>query len=261
MIKIVATDMDGTLLDDDKKLPDNFEDVITDLSRRKINFVISSGRSFNVLKKQFEHHLKDLTFICDNGAYIVIGGEVVYTSIIDREVVMNVIDYCEAKGYTVILCGKKGAWHNASDAKQDQEIAQYYICQTYLDDLHDCDDEIFKIAIYNGDGFTGAQYEALGDEFAENCTAALSGSNWIDLMNKGISKGSALSRICNRLGVGYNEVMAFGDYLNDVDMLDCAYYSFAMSNAHSSVKKVANFITGSNNDNSVMKEVTKYCLQ
>ena len=80
-------------------------------------------------------------------------------------------------------------------------------------------------------------------------------------MNKGINKGSALSNICNRFGVGYNEVMAFGDYLNDVDMLNCAYYSFAMSNAHSSVKQVANFITGSNNDNSVMKEVTKYCLQ
>ena len=80
-------------------------------------------------------------------------------------------------------------------------------------------------------------------------------------MNKGVTKGSALSTICNRFGVGYNEVMAFGDYLNDVDMLNCAYYSFAMSNAHNSVKQVANFITGSNNDNSVMKEVTKYCLQ
>ena len=261
MIKIVATDMDGTLLDDDKKLPDNFEDVIRDLSRRKIHFVISSGRSFNVLKKQFEHHLKDLTFICDNGAYIVIGGEVVYTSVIDRDIVMSVIDYCEQRGYTLILCGKKGAWHNSKDPQQDQEIAQYYICQTHLDDLHDCDDEIFKIAIYNGNGFTNAQYEALGDEFAHKCTALLSGSNWVDMMNKGINKGSALSNICNRFGVGYNEVMAFGDYLNDVDMLNCAYYSFAMSNAHSSVKQVANFITGSNNDNSVMKEVTKYCLQ
>ena len=239
MIKIVATDMDGTLLDDDKQLPENFEDVISGLNRKKINFVISSGRSFNVLKKQFSRHLDDLTFICDNGAYIVIGGKVVYTSIIDKAVVNSVIDYCEAKGYTLILCGKQGAWHNAKDAQQDREIAQYYVCQTYLKDLHECTDEIFKIAIFNGKGYTGAQYEALSDQFSDNCTAALSGNNWVDLMNKGISKGSALSRICNRLGVGYNEVMAFGDYLNDVDMLDCAYYSFAMSNAHSSVKKAA----------------------
>ena len=112
----------------------------------------------------------------------------------------------------------------------------------HLDDLRDCDDEIFKVAVFNQSGYTGAQYEALSDEFAGSCTAAL-------------------SKICNRFGVGYNEVMAFGDYLNDVDMLDCAYYSFAMSNAHKSVKKAANFITGSNNDNSVMKEVKKYCLQ
>ncbi len=261
MIKIVATDMDGTLLDDEKQLPENFEDVIRDLSRKKIRFVISSGRSFNVLKRQFENHLDDLTFICDNGAYIVIGGKVVYTSIIDKNVVTSVIDYCESRGYTVILCGKKGAWHNTSDPDQNREIAQYYVCQTYLKDLHDCDDEIFKIAIFNGEGFSNSQYETLGDTFADDCSVALSGKYWVDLMNKGVSKGSALSRICNRLGVGYNEVMAFGDYLNDVDMLGCAYYSFAMSNAHSSVKKAANFITGSNNDNSVMKEVKKYCLQ
>ncbi len=261
MIKIIATDMDGTLLDDDKQLPSNFDDVIADLARRKIRFVISSGRSFNALKKQFSEHADDLTFICDNGAYIVIGGEVVYTSIIKKQVVSDIIDYCEAKGYTLILCGKKGAWHNAKDPVQDKEIATYYVSQTHLDDLHDCDDEIFKVAVFNADGFTGAQYEALSDEFAGICTAALSGSKWVDIMNAGVSKGSALSKICNRFGVGYNEVMAFGDYLNDVDMLGCAYYSFAMSNAHNSVKKVANFITGSNNDNSVMKEVKKYCLQ
>lgn len=53
---------------------------------------------------------------------------------------------------------------------------------------------------------------------------------------------------------------AFGDYLNDVDMLNNSYYSFAMSNAHESIKKVANFMTGSNNDNSVMKEIEKHCL-
>ncbi len=261
MIKIIATDMDGTLLDDEKNLPSNFEDVIHDLIRRKINFVISSGRSFNVLKKQFSSHIEDLTFICDNGAYIVIGGKPVYTSIIDRQTVMDVIDHCEKLGYTLILCGLKGAWHNSKDPARNKEIANYYVSQTFIEDLHECDDEIFKVAIFNESGFTTAEYESLGDRFADSCNVLLSGSNWIDLMNKGVSKGTALSNICNRFGVGYNEVMAFGDYLNDVDMLNCAYYSFAMSNAHSSVKQVANFITGSNNDNSVMKEVKKYCLQ
>ena len=152
-----------------------------------------------------------------------------------------VVNFCEAKGYTLILCGKKGAWHNSKNDEQDKEIATYYVSQMHLDDLRDCDDEIFKVAVFNQNGYTGAQYEALSDEFAGSCTAALSGSKWVDIMNAGVSKGAALSKICNRFGVGYNEVMAFGDYLNDVDMLDCAYYSFAMSNAHKSVKNAANF--------------------
>ena len=167
---------------------------------------------------------------------------------------------CEEKGYTAILCGKKGAWHDSAKAQYNSEIAAYYNDCNFVDDLHDRDDEFFKIAIYNENGFTESQYDDLCERFPDN-TVQLSGKYWVDIMNKGVNKGAALSGICNRLGVGYNNVMAFGDYLNDVDMLGCAYYSFAMSNAHNTVKQAANFITGSNNDNSVMKEVKKYCLQ
>lgn len=260
MIKIIASDMDGTLLNDNKQLPDNFDDVISRLSKKKIRFVISSGRSFAVLKKQFRQHLDELTFICDNGAYIVSRGEVMSISIMDKAVVDEIIDFCEQRGYMLILCGKQGAWHSSRHAEYSDEVAAYYENCHMVDDLHGCDDDIFKVAVYNKDGFTEGQYDALGDEFTDN-TVQLSGKYWVDIMNRGINKGSALSKICNRLGVGYNEVMAFGDYLNDVDMLGCAYYSFAMSNAHNSVKQAANFITGSNNDNSVMKEIKKYCLQ
>jgi len=260
MIKLIATDMDGTLLDDSKNLPANFEDVISALRRKNIKFVISSGRSFSALKKQFGSHLEDLIFICDNGAYIVIGGEVAHISVIPQQTVNSVVDMCQEKGYTAILCGKKGAWHDSAKAQYNSEIAAYYNDCNFVDDLHDRDDEFFKIAIYNESGFTESQYDDLCERFPDN-TVQLSGKYWVDIMNKGVNKGAALSGICNRLGVGYNNVMAFGDYLNDVDMLGCAYYSFAMSNAHNTVKQAANFITGSNNDNSVMKEVKKYCLQ
>ena len=100
----------------------------------------------------------------------------------------------------------------------------------------------------------------LKERFGENFNVQLSGKYWTDIMNKGVTKGTALRTIENRIGVRYEETMAFGDYLNDVDMLNNSYYSFAMSNAHESIKKVANFMTGSNNDNSVMKEIEKHCL-
>ena len=261
MIKLIATDLDGTMLDDSKRLPENFDTVMHDLNSRNIRFAVSSGRSFCTLKKQFDRYLNDLIFICDNGAYVYDKGEVVSMSVLPDDAVRNMVRFCLKNDLVVLLCGKRGTWHNGEDEATLTEIRKYYLNEKHLDDMLSFDDEIFKVAVFNEDGFSNAQYEALSDCFADRCNVLLSGSHWVDIMNKGVSKGSALSTICNRFGVGYNEVMAFGDYLNDVDMLNCAYYSFAMSNAHSTVKQVANFITGSNNDNSVMKEVKKYCLQ
>uniref|UniRef100_UPI00366F4FB0 HAD hydrolase family protein n=1 Tax=Ruminococcus bicirculans (ex Wegman et al. 2014) TaxID=1160721 RepID=UPI00366F4FB0 len=118
----------------------------------------------------------------------------------------------------------------------------------------------FKLAvavIFNAAFFKNGYLENI---IVENFNVQLSGKYWTDIMNKGVTKGTALRTIENRIGVRYEETMAFGDYLNDVDMLNNSYYSFAMSNAHESIKKVANFMTGSNNDNSVMKEIEKHCL-
>ena len=69
-----------------------------------------------------------------------------------------------------------------------------------------------------------------------------------------------LKTLQKNLDVKYEETMAFGDFLNDDELLKNAYYSFAMSNAHPTIKETANFLTGSNNENSVMKEIRKYCL-
>ena len=65
MIKLIATDMDGTLLDDNKQLPKNFDNIVKRLFIKNIRFVISSGRSYCTLKKQFSEYLDDMTFICD----------------------------------------------------------------------------------------------------------------------------------------------------------------------------------------------------
>lgn len=76
-------------------------------------------------------------------------------------------------------------------------------------------------------------------------------------MNVGVTKGRGIEVLQQRLGASYESTMAFGDYLNDIEMLNSAYYSYAMENAHPLVKNTANFHTGSNEDFSVMKEINK----
>ena len=259
MIKLIATDMDGTLLDDKKNLPEEFDDVLKALFSRKIKFVIASGRSFCALTEQSKDYLSDMSFICDNGAFVVDCGEVIYADRLDNDTIRNCIDLCDKYGYTVLLCGKNGTWHNAKSAAAQHEIDLYYNNQIRVDDLTAVDDEIFKLAVYEDNGIENDGCIKLTDMFAGHCNVQLSGKYWVDIMPLGATKGTALKRLENRMGIDYEETMAFGDYLNDVDMLNNSYYSFAMSNAHSSVKEAANFITGSNNENSVMKEIKKYC--
>lgn len=260
MIKLIASDMDGTLLDDNKNLPENFTEVIEKLFDKNIRFVISSGRSFCTLKEQFTQYLDDMTFICDNGAYIVDKGKEISVSVLPKATVDEVVDFCAEHKLTAILCGRNGTWHNAGNDEQLASVCNYYVNQVHMDDLTQCNDDIYKIAILQQDGIEKDGYPKLRNKFGDSYNVQLSGERWVDIMNKDVNKGDALRRLENRLGIKYEETMAFGDYLNDVEMLNNAYYSFAMENAHKEVKKVANFTTGSNNDNSVMKEISKYCL-
>lgn len=260
MIKLIATDMDGTLLDDRKNLPQDFDDTIVKLFDKKIRFAISSGRSFCTLKEQFSKYENELTFICDNGAYVVDKGTIVSCSVLPHDAVQSVVRFCTEYGLMVLLCGRNGTWHNSNSKSQNEEISQYYVNQIHMDDLTECNDDIFKIAIFEENGIENSAFPKLNARYGGSFNVQLSGKYWTDIMNKGISKGNALHTLQNRFGINYNDTMAFGDYLNDVEMLENSYYSFAMENSHDKVKRTANFTTGSNNDNSVMREIVKYCL-
>ncbi len=260
MVKLIATDLDGTLLDDKKNLPENFGEVLSRLNDRHIRLAVSSGRSFCTLRSQFGDYLDDLIFICDNGAYVYDRGRIVSVSTLPRDAVVNIVKFCESMGLTVLLCGKNGTWHNAVKSSHYSEIETYYVNQHFLPELSEFDDEIFKVAVFNENGIENNGYPELSGKYGEHFNVQLSGKYWVDIMNSGINKGAALHKLQNSLGVNYEETMSFGDYLNDLEMLENSYYSFSMENSHSLVKKTANFSTGSNNENSVIKEIVKLCL-
>ena len=86
MIKLIASDMDGTLLNDKKEFPHDFDEVLDKLCEKGIHFVVASGRSYSTLKLNFEGKLDKLDFICDNGAYVIVNGELVSMSLLKKAV-------------------------------------------------------------------------------------------------------------------------------------------------------------------------------
>ena len=83
----------------------------------------------------------------------------------------------------------------------------------------------------------------------------LSGEIWLDMMAKGVNKGIAINKIQEITKYKHEETMVFGDYLNDLEMMESAYHSYAMENAHDDLKKVARFIAKKNTENGVIEKI------
>lgn len=260
MIKLIATDMDGTLLDDNKKLPENFREMIERTEKLGIKFIIASGRSYSALTYLFEDLCEKLDFICDNGAYVVIDGKAYEPSIIPDKAVKEIIKTCEEIGNTSpVLCGEKGIYYPKSAQEQfEQEVNNFYINFSAIENLSEVNDNIFKIAICDILNPVNNCYPIMLDKFGKDFSLQVSGPYWMDVMNKGVNKGMALSKIKKKLGIDKSEVMAFGDYYNDISLLNEAEYSYTMANACEDMHKYSNYTALSNNENGVVKAIYDY---
>jgi hydroxymethylpyrimidine pyrophosphatase-like HAD family hydrolase len=84
----------------------------------------------------------------------------------------------------------------------------------------------------------------------------VSGEHWLDITTETANKGSAIRRLQDAIGVTASQTMVFGDYLNDLEMMDTADYSFAMDNAHPLLRSRARFVAPSNADNGVVRTIS-----
>lgn len=261
MIKLIATDMDGTLLDENGKLPKDFFSTLEKLNEKNIKFVVASGRPYRTLYENFKPYSDDLYFICDNGSYIVEPGKDHIISIINKQVINKIVKACEVIPNTgLILCGVKNSYHKPCSEMIEKEIDKYYINKKVVSDLIDIDDDIFKVAICDFDGAKENSYEILNPLFSTTHNVVVSGALWVDINNKGINKGYAIKKLQHDFDISYNETMVFGDFYNDIEMLKEAQYSFVMENANDDMKQYGNFIARSNLNNGVIKAINEYVL-
>ncbi len=262
MIKLIASDMDGTLLNDKKELPPDFYEVIDSLCEKDIRFTVASGRTYDALSHLFpEEYLTKLDFICDNGAYIVHEGKVVDITPLDRATFEELIAACEKIGeLRILVCATKGTYHLPYDDEFNREVAKFYKNHIPCDDLLSIDDIIYKIAVCDLQGTQQRGKPALDAIFGDRLNIQVSGKIWMDVMAAGVSKGAALKKLGGILGIDRSEIAAFGDYYNDEDMLRTAGLSFAMENGNEDIKKITTHIAQSNNDCGVTKAIREHIL-
>ncbi len=264
MIKLIITDMDGTLLDEKKRLPEEFPQILQRLKERGVQFAVGSGRSYPILRQDFADYLKDIYFICDNGSILIKEDQIQYSRTFSRELTMEVIKTCDSIEEIIpVLCGKKSAYHTPCPQKHEGALRSYYNQECVLEQLRDfasIQDEVLKFAIFDPRGGAEHCYPVLERVFGERCNVVVSGPYWVDIMLKGVSKGTAVAFLQEKLGITREETMAFGDFYNDVEMLQQAEYSFVMENAEEKMKQYGKFLAPRNTENGVMRMIQKFVL-
>ncbi|MEW7289752.1 HAD family hydrolase [Aquimarina sp. 2304DJ70-9] len=251
-IKLVATDMDGTLLNSRGEVSQSFYYLFDELRELGVTFVAASGRQYYSIIDKLKPIKDDIFVIAENGALTMRQDKELQTTVIDRETYLELLEITKTlKGSQIILCGRKKGY--IEDYGQDfiNMFTEFYDRYEIVEDLAEVTDDLYlKIAICNQKGSEKYLYPAL-KHLENRLKVKVSGEVWLDLSHNLANKGYALQQLQNTHNILPEETMVFGDYNNDLEMMSRATYSFAMQNAHPNVKAVANYTTKSNNENGV----------
>lgn len=262
MIKLIASDLDGTLLDDEKHLPSDFFEVFDELERRGIQFAVASGRTYSAVGHLFpEEYRSKITFICDNGGCVCKNGSPAHTSALDRKTYEELLTACaEIGGLKLIVCAESGVFHLGYSEEFCADVSRYYLRHSAVEDLYAVKGQVYKLTVRDDSGPISHGKPALDKIFGGRLNIQVSGDVWIDIMTSGVNKGGALAALQKSMGITRAETMAFGDYFNDVEMLQNAEYSVCPQNAHEEIKQLCKLICADCNHNGVTECIRKVVL-
>lgn len=267
MIRLIAIDLDGTLLRDNHQISDNAKEIIKKAVDSSIYVIISTGRPYRAAKL-FQKELNiNQPMIMHNGAILKkMHGELTYFKPISVESSKVFLEYCNKKGYicSIIYGDCDEIYMNKYDEFTIGIHVNYHfkepiICrntEVVFDKKHN---PITKILITdeNSDNITKINEDLL-KKFKNMFNISRSGNCYIDIAHRDISKGAALKYIANILKVSPEYILAIGDSRNDLEMLQFAKISVAMGNSEDFVKQRVSYITLSNNDDGVYEAIRKF---
>ncbi|EOV8091627.1 HAD family hydrolase [Vibrio parahaemolyticus] len=260
-IKFIASDMDGTLLDQYGRLDPEFFDLFLQLEEQGILFSAASGRQYYSLRDTFAPIQERMLYVAENGTLVMYQDKELYSCTIEKSEIDAIVQTArDIEGTHLVLCGKRSAYIETKDPKALEEFQKYYHRCEYVPDLLAVEDEFIKVAICHFEGSEELVYPTMKAKFDDTHQVVVSAKIWLDVMNAKASKGSAIKHLQETMNFTPAETMTFGDYLNDLEMLQVSEHSYAVANAHDEVKKIARFSAPSNQEAGVLKVIKEKVL-
>ena len=251
-VKLVVSDMDGTLLNPKSEVSQRFLNQFIELKKRNIHFVAASGRQYQSILEKL-HNIKDeISIIAENGGMMKHDNqEHILLTLSEQNRIEAINALRKINHCFIVLCGRKSAYIETNNEDFILKFSKYYSEYKIVEDLTAVtNDDFLKIAVYH---FESSEKHILPyiQDLKNDMQVIVSGQNWLDISHAEANKAYALNILQKQLGITKEETMVFGDYNNDLQMLELAHFSYAMQNAHEDVKKIARFKTKSNAEEGV----------
>lgn len=254
---LVACDLDGTLLNDHKRIDIKTLEFLKKMMRKGLHFTIATSRPYEVSQKYAKILQTDMPFVVSSGSmlYDFKKKEVIYADILDKNILPLVLKEYTFKDVFLhttkgILLSKKSIRYK--QFKKEDPLFEPIIIEEANLDLFDYSQ--ITVLPYNPKEFI-VKYNNLLQDYDLNIFEC--GNGAVAIVKKGISKASGLLYLAEIYNINKDKVFVFGDNYNDLEMIKTFKNSYAMGNSDDDIKKIASYITLDNNHNGVLKALKK----
>jgi Cof subfamily protein (haloacid dehalogenase superfamily) len=260
-VKLLAIDVDGTLLHDDHHLSERTKNAIGQIKERGVKVVLATGRGpmscFPIME---ELALTD-PLITHNGAVIVdpqtkhVALEIGFKA----EELIPIIQYCRQTGIHFDACTAFEMYIEGRNSEADQMYKKFFAYPKLVADTSLLTDQIVKFTLFGDERQMDQSLEEVVPKFPD-WSIIRSGERFIDVIHPQATKGSALKRILKEQDIHPEQVVAFGNYYNDLEMIELAGVGVAMENSPEQIKRLADRVTVSNNEDGVAEIIEELLM-
>lgn len=251
-MKMIVLDLDGTILNKDRKISESTKKYLNKLKKDGYIVVIATGRIYASALKATDGADFANYVISDTGACIYerLNSAPIFTNFIDTETAKAMFDYYNENCRYVDICDKNTIFKYSDEPEYSEVIEttkdRYYIINNCSEISHitismKTNEDVMRVYNDLRSKFTNLEIIIMQDSFSER--------KWIEMMAKGTSKYNSINNLANYLNIKNEEIIAFGDGLNDIEMLEKCGYGVALDNALPAVKNKANDVTTLDHNN------------